>query len=327
VKTPVGYISLHRTLEDGSASWFHTVPAIGEYPGGDIRHQGKPVKDAVLVIDRAALDSIRADFRAAMSDPAWPGMLVDREHFSLDSEKPSDAMAWARDIREDADGLWTRWEFTPPGAEAWQSKVLVSRSPVMGLEPLGGNRFRPVSLKSIAMTNVPHFELSTLAAARAADISTGDLPAALNEQGEPTMKKLLELLGLAPEATEEDAAAAVQALIDAKTSAEAQMKDAQAACRKADCDSFVSQHRESIADEAAFRAAFDKDPATAKAVFGAFRRAAPETRLSAREAKTPADAAPVTLAAYRAMRPGKDKDAYLAQNKETLLRLERDEKK
>jgi|GEM_PF-1916283 len=320
------------------ARWFHTVPPMGEYPGGNIFRGGQEIKNAVLVIDREAYDRILAAF-AADTARLGHGLLVDREHFSLDTDKPSDAMAWATDIREDADGLWTRWDFTPPGLKMWEDRVLISRSPVMQLEPIGGNRFRPVRLESVAMTNTPHFDLSTIAAARAADNQPDGCPPDGNHtQGDNTMNRLLALLGLPETATEDEAVAALQALIDAKSAAdqaqadaEAARDEAQAACRKARCDAFIAAHRDAIADEAKFRAAYEANPDATEAAFGAFKAAkpaAPATRISARLAATPGDgaaAAPVTLAAYRAMPPGRDKDAYLARHKDTLLRLEREE--
>ena len=251
---------------------------------------------------------ILADFQHIQQQPGWHGILVDREHFSLDLGKPSDAMAWAQGIREDADGLWTRWEFTPPGKEAWENKVLVSRSPVMTLEHLGGKRFRPVALESVAMTNTPHFDLSVIAA-RAADGQT--------QQGDNTMKRLLALLGLAEDATEDQACEAAQALIDAKTAAEQNAATATAAARDTKCEAFIAAHKDQIADADKFRAAYKKDPDTAEAAFGAFKAAPakqpPTTRITARDGNTPvtdkktpglAAKRQAALGAYRAANPG-----------------------
>ncbi len=322
---------LCRFVDNGGA-WFHTVPQMGEYPGGNVCHNGERVKNAVIVIDREAYDRILSAFKSEKEKTGFHGLLVDREHFSLDSDKPSDAMAWAKDIREDDDGLWTRWDFTPPGQAAWDDKVLVSRSPVMILERIAGNRFRPVALESIAMTNTPHFDLSTIAAARAAeDTRAGD--GTQPEQGDTAMTRLLALLGLAESATEDEAVAALQSLIDKAAQADAALaaeQEAVAACRKLRCDAFVASNRHRIADEAKFREAYDKNPEATEAAFALFRADAPAPstmRLSARDAQTPADSAPVTLAAYRAMPAGKEKDAFLSKHKDTLLRLEREESK
>lgn len=321
---------LGRSAEDASGIWFHTVPPLGEYPGGNVCHNGERVKNAVIVIDREAYDRILSAFKSEQEKTGFHGLLVDREHFSLDSDKPSDAMAWAKDIREDDDGLWTRWDFTPPGQAAWDDKVLVSRSPVMILERIAGNRFRPVALESIAMTNTPHFDLSTLAAARAAEEQETAADHAAQTQGDPPMKKLLALLGLPETATEDEAVAAAQVIIDRASAADAEMKKAQAACRKAACDAFISANKARITDEARFREAYDKNPEATEAAFGLFKPDAAAQippRISAREAQTPVDGTPVTLAAYRAMPAGRDKDAFLARHKDTLLRLEREETK
>jgi Mu-like prophage I protein len=293
---------------DGALPWFHTVPALGEYPGGNVTFKGKEIKDAILVIDRAAYDRILADFRQKQERPATPGILVDQEHFSLDPSKRSDAMAWAKDIREDADGLWTQWEFTPPGKEAWDNKILVYRSPVLKLEHIAGKRFRPVAISSIAMTNAPHFELSALAA-RAADGQT--------QQGDQTMKRLLALLGLAEDATEDEACAAVQTMIDQVTAATQAQADAQTAARAAQCDAFIAAHKGQIADVAAFRAAYCENPDTAEKLIAAYRAPAPDKRISARGSQTPdtsaataADGAKrrgdqqAAIAAYRTANPG-----------------------
>jgi phage I-like protein len=295
------YFCLCKADVSAEASWFHTLPPPGEYPAdGVVLHKGKPVKGAVFVIDQAAYDTIIAKFRADAGRPDWPGVLVDREHCSLRRDQPSDAMAWAKDIRVDESGLWTRWDLTPPGKVAWDSKVLVSRSPVMDLEPLGNSRFRPVSLESIAMTNTPHFDmLSTLAAARAAEEQT--------QQGDQPMKKLLALLGLPETATEDEAASALQAMIDKAAKADtavAAQKTAETACRKARCDAFIVAHKAQIADEAKFRTAYEANPEATEAAFGVFK-SAPEkpqgqTRIIAKEAKTPdGKGADVALAAER----------------------------
>ena len=148
-----------------NALWFQTFPAYGRYAVGGIIKDAPA--DAEFVFDEAAAKEIIANFRAEAKKPDWPGILVDREHFSADREKTSDAMAWAKDIRQEKDGsIWTRWEFTAVGRDLWQGKVLVNRSPLFACRR-DGKDYIPVALKSIGMTNTPHFtELSTLAAAR-----------------------------------------------------------------------------------------------------------------------------------------------------------------
>jgi phage I-like protein len=299
-----------RADDGADPAWFQILPPVGEYPGMRIRRKGKAIS-ATVVIDAEAIANCLSAFRAAASSPGFHGILVDREHFSLDLDKPSDAMAWALDMEARDGSLWARFEFTPPGREAYASKVLVSRSPVMDLEDLGNGRFRPTRVTSIALTNTPQFDtLSTLAAARAADSQPGG---DAHNPGDPTMKKLLALLGLPDTATEDEAVAAAQSLIDRAATADAEMKKATAACRKARCDSFLAAHKDRISDEAAFRAAYDAAPDATEAAFGLFRAPPAATRITARDAGTPADNASL-VARYEAMPEGKEKRAFLRAN-------------
>ena len=125
-----------------NASWFQTTPPYGEYPGGNIKGpDGKPVEGAVVRFDEASVRRVAAAFEERMRSGGWPGVLVDREHFSLDTDKPSDAMAWAVAVRVADDGsIWTRWDFTPKGRELWEGRILVSRSPVLRLERVGNGK-------------------------------------------------------------------------------------------------------------------------------------------------------------------------------------------
>ena len=293
----------HEDGGAGSARWFQTFPPYGRYPvGGTVKGARE---DAVFMFDEAAAKAILDDFRAKAKRPDWPGLLVDREHFSNDPEKTSDAMAWARDIRQDADGsIWTRWEFTPEGEKLWSGKVLVSRSPLfLSVPAKGGREYRPVALESIGMTNTPHFrDLSTLAAAReAAEVTT--------HEGEIQMEEILKALGLAEDASPEDAVAAVEALKQkasaaesAAAEAEKERDDAVAECRKVQADAFIAANRDRIADEAKCREIYVKDPELATAMLAACKAPAKEPGqkvLAAATAKTPAREAEATRAAAR----------------------------
>lgn len=286
----MGILAACREYEGdaATATWFQTFPPYGRYPVGGTIKGAAP--DAEFILDEAAAKALIADFRERVTDGNWPGVLVDREHYSLDPSKPSDAMAWAKDIRQDADGsIWTRWQFTPKGRELWETKTLVNRSPAFNCEK-DGKDYRPVALKSIGMTNTPHFtELSTVAAARAATTTT-------NNQGEETMQKILEALGLAEGATEEEALAAIAALQEKATSEEARATEAEkkaeeceTKCRAVKCDAFIAANKAKIGDEAACRAVYMKDPETAEKMIAACKVAvaAPAQTVIAAAKKTP----------------------------------------
>ena len=128
------------------AAWFQTTPPYGSYPCGDTvtGPDGKTVEGATIVFDEKSTSAVMEAFNAAAKASGWPGVLVDQEHFSLDNDKPSTALAWAKEIRRADDGsLWTRWEFTARGRELWEGKMLVNRSPVLRLEKRGAKEFAP----------------------------------------------------------------------------------------------------------------------------------------------------------------------------------------
>lgn len=268
--------------------WFQTFPPYGRYPvGGTIP---KADKDAEYVFDKEAAKNIIENFRAAAKKPDWPGILVDEEHFSLAKDKSTGALAWAKDIRQEDDGsIWTRWEFTARGRELWNDKILVNRSPAFYSDKISAKCYRPCELKSIGMTNTPHFEeLSTLAAARAAEVN--------NTQGENQMNKIITELGLAEGASEYDVVAAIKELKNKASAAEAKATEekdkadkAEAKCREMECDKFLSDNKDKIADVAACKEAFMKDPELAKKCFGACK-SAPEKKQTVLGAakKTPA---------------------------------------
>ena len=250
-----------------NAMWFQTFPPYGRYPvGGTVKGSAA---DAVFVYDEAAAKAILDAFKAAAKNPEWPGILVDEEHYSLDSSKSSAAMAWAKDMRQEKDGsIWTRWEFTPKGRELWESKTLLNRSPAF-VCARNGKEYRPVELKSIGMTNTPHFsKLSTLAAARAAEVN--------NNKGEIHMKKLMAELGLAEDATEDAALAACKALKDQASAATKARDEAVAECKRMKCDAFLAANKDKIADVAACRDAYMANPENAEKLIAACK--APEAK-------------------------------------------------
>lgn len=268
-----------------NASWFQTFPPYGRYPvGGTIEGAAK---DAEYILDEATAREIVENFRAALKT-GREGILVDREHFSLMPDKPSDAMAWATDIRIEEDGsIWTKWRFTPEGEKLWNERVLINRSPAFAARKTGRD-YRPFELMSIGMTNTPHFkELSTLAAARATEVN--------NNKGEIHMNKLIEALGLAEGASEEDMLAAINALKEKASAAEAKATDAEKAkdeaegkCRKLECDAFLEKNKAKIADVAACREAYMANPELAVKMIGACKTAEqkPQTVIGAAR-KTP----------------------------------------
>ena len=278
-------------------SWFQTTPPYGEYPGGEsIRDEnGKPIEGAVIIFDEKSTDAVIAAFNALAATADWPGILVDEEHFSLNYDKPSTALAWAKEIRRASDGsLWTRWEFTEKGRKLYEGKMLINRSPVLRLEKITSKRFAPAELQSIGMTNTPHFKtLSPLAVAKANN----------QKKGTTMDPEILAALGLNPDAGKEETLAAISELKDKeKTSAakateaekklaaaETEKEKAVAECRGMKADAFIAKNADKITDSAAFREIYLANPELAEKTLAVCKTgpAAPSTRIVAKDAKTP----------------------------------------
>ena len=121
--------------------WAHITPC-GEFP-----HAGAGV---VQVIDRAACDAMAAEINARKSDANFPGVLVDFDHFSLDTGQSSEAAGWITELESRDTGLWARVRWSDAGLAAVQGGRFRLMSPVFPppslCEDLSGGRIRPRAL-------------------------------------------------------------------------------------------------------------------------------------------------------------------------------------
>lgn len=133
--------------------WVQVTPC-GEFP-----HAGAGV---VQVIDRAACDRIAAGFTGRKADANFPGVLVDFDHFSLDTGQSSEAAGWITELESRDTGLWARVRWSDAGLAAVQGGRFRLMSPVFpppsACEDLGGGKIRPCSLVSVALTNEPNIK-------------------------------------------------------------------------------------------------------------------------------------------------------------------------
>lgn len=199
--------------------WYH-IESNEEHPaqreGGDI----------VQVLDNAAMQAIVA---AGVPEEGIP---IDADHRGVPgvAEVPDTAAAgWVRELALFDDGagnmqLAGRIEWTPPGLELVAGRVYKHFSTVYRVndeelaEPLGGNRYRPLVLLGLALTNNPNNRMGQR------PITNGlpnNLPPATgvgenpNKNENTTMNELEDIkkaLGLAPEATAADCVAAIEAI-------------------------------------------------------------------------------------------------------------------
>jgi hypothetical protein len=133
--------------------WAHISPL------GEFEHSGAGV---VQVIDEEAAKAIVEDFKAKASAANFPGLLVDFDHFSMDTDKPSEAAGWITELRQDAQGIWAKVRWSNKGLEAVEGGAYRLVSPVFPkaslCEDLGGGRIRPRALTGVALTNEPNIK-------------------------------------------------------------------------------------------------------------------------------------------------------------------------
>ncbi|MBR2144424.1 MAG: hypothetical protein IJ956_02720 [Akkermansia sp.] len=223
--------------------WYH-IESNEEHPakreGGDI----------VQVLDNAAMQAIVA---AGVPEEGIP---IDADHRGVPgvAEVPDTAAAgWVRELALFDDGagnmqLAGRIEWTPPGLELVAGRVYKHFSTVYRVddeelaEPLGGNRYRPLVLLGLALTNNPNNRMGqrpiTNSLGRVGEVRgtnyevrseeeagmspQEDFSAAEEVAGTKTTKNenqdmneledIKKALGLAPEATAADCVAAIESI-------------------------------------------------------------------------------------------------------------------
>ena len=128
-------------------------------PLGEFWHAGAGVTQ---VVDAEACAAMTADFSARAAEPNFPGVLVDFDHFSMDTGKPSEAAGWVGALEAREDGFWAKIRWTDAGLAAVTGGRYRLVSPVFpepaACEDLGGGRIRPRRLVSVALTNEPNIK-------------------------------------------------------------------------------------------------------------------------------------------------------------------------
>lgn len=223
---------LNRDFQPPSDGWYHLARP------GDIPH---PASGLVQVVDQAALLSIVNRFKsdATAAGDRFAGLLVDFDHFSLDSDKPSEAAGWIMDMENRSDGLWAKIRWSDTGEAAVNGGRYRFLSPVwnrVDCEELGGNRVRPHRITNAAVTNDPNFKgLTPLSNRRNVNNSANNNKPETKPEGTMDYKaKLIELLGLGADAADADIEAAIAAKQAdvANEEAEAEKKKTDEVCNR-----------------------------------------------------------------------------------------------
>ena len=188
------------------------ISPFGSYPG----------ENCTQLCDLEAFENLVADWR----ENGGQEILMDFEHASEVNRVDSDtrAAAWIANLAVDGDlGLVGDFRFTDQGADAVTNRRLRFLSPVWTLDADG----RPAHLRSVALTNTPNIPVRPILNKAAPGTAT------VEEQKEnPNMDKIKEILGLAPETSEEEVLNAVTALV-------AKNKEAEQAAAEKEADDFA----------------------------------------------------------------------------------------
>lgn len=172
--------------------WFHSASGLNQ------------------IVDALAVTSIVDAFKRDASQENFPGLLVDRDHFSHDKEQPTEALCWITQMDGRPDGVWANGRWTSLGTGLVEGGVYRLVSPVFSdFEPIEGEgcKARPRKITRVALTNDPNCKGMVPVSNRADGGSTrGD---ATNAAGAQTMNyrdKLCRALGLPVTASDEEIA-------------------------------------------------------------------------------------------------------------------------
>jgi len=242
------------------------------------------------LLDDVAFAAILAAFNEQAADENFSGLLIDYDHFSHNKSLPTEAAGWITELEVRDDGLWFRARWSDKGTSNLQSGCYRFISPVFGGAYTKEGTVRPMRLDRAGLTNAPNFKTLRPLSNRAKEQQK-------TKPKETPMKKLLALLGLSEDASEDSAISKVKAL-QAKqadtaklenraTSAESELKTLKAATLKSEADAFCTEHDARIENREAVHAQFLKDPDGTKALFAGLKEGAEHVTLHNRAKNQP----------------------------------------
>lgn len=203
---------------------FYQVEALGEH----INHEAKVVQVIDAKAVTAILNRFTAEAKAAGAD--FPGKPLDRDHLSDSSENTSEAYGWGMELRPSATGYEAKIDWTaigeplvtpkdgkPPAYKFFSTGYNAEECEKIGTRVVGKKTYdvvRPLRLDSLSLTNQPNNKGQRPISNRKGN------PAGAAEHKDTPMKSVLKMLGLAEDASEESAVAAVQKITNRATAAE-----------------------------------------------------------------------------------------------------------
>ena len=234
-------------IEAGSELWIHLAP-IGKWPQWD--------DEGNKVIQDVSVKTIE-NMMAAFDNP----VLVDCDHTSEEGGSTR-AMAWITQLaHEEGVGLRGKMEFTEDGAKLVSNGEYRYVSPVWIID----NDGCPTRLVSVALTNRPNLPVRAIGNSQKTVVNNN-----AKEGNKIMLTKLIELLGLAPEATEEEIVAAV-------TSLKEQVADFVEKEAEAEAEAFAAENEDKVEDKEALKNAFKKNPELARSILANCKKAVVNT--------------------------------------------------
>lgn len=312
-------------VDGQTESWAQLAP-FGEYsytrPGDD---PAKP--SGVQRLDAQAFESLLGAFDGEV--------LIDREHYSIHTGDTT-AMGWITrlETRGDGsnpeDGLYALVRWTDIGLDHIRNRRLRWLSPVWDV----GADNRPVSLDTAALSNRTRFRKITRPVANKEDRGQATQKPDTPEGGKDnTMdKSILEMLGLGPDATVEDAKAKLQGLIDSLAASNKECGELKKDALNTEAEKAAEENADKIENKEEFVRLYVENKDTALAMLKCVK-AAPKTVCNKADAKAPSFVAGGgtkvlnKLDEYNGMPEGSAKDRFLTENKDELLSLQREAQK
>lgn len=227
-KSPTVTISKLRADQEGFAlpadGWIMLLPK-GRFPGTLSRKTdtGEETESILQEFDDTAFASMKDawDKQETAMGSNFPGMLIDFDHFSHDTSKPSEAAGWVTAIEVRPDGIWGLPRWSKEGLEKVQGGAYRLVSPVLtDFEDVGKEGdlrvMRPGTLLRLALTNDPQLKGMPPVSNRAAAKPTVNVNN--KDKNMDLRKQLCALLGLAEDCTDEQLIAKITELSGASAS-------------------------------------------------------------------------------------------------------------
>lgn len=284
--------------EDG----FVQMMPLGEFPGtvdfgpekpGDVEGvvqdaEGRWVLPIIQVIDTESVRACASSHR--------PDTLIDYEHNANRPDGDTRAAGWTEIAGARADGIWVKPRWSADGladVTGGNYRFLSPVFPWSEMEHLDGNRYRPLGFSGAALTNTPNL-LPIKAVSNSARNSKTLSPRVGNAGTAPDLaereqekiqmnEKLIQALGLPPEATEDDVLSAVGDI-------QKRLSELENARAEAQVEDDLRTLGDRVENRDALKKALLKDREAALSVVNALKMPKAVV-LNARAVKTPAAAA------------------------------------